>query len=118
MSAIKKWNDKTPSVREWQDRTRAKIQASNVLAIALKAANGEVELSTSRATIIKTLLDRVLPAQTSADVTQHVETAPDLQAIKDLVEASPELQSLLAGMLKPIDRETPVLAIDLQGTKH
>ena len=118
MSATKKWNDKTPSVREWQDRTRAKIQASNVLAIALKAANGDVELSTSRATIIKTLLDRVLPAQTSADVTQHVETAPDLQAIKDMVEASPELQSLLAGLLKPTETVDPIVANDPQGTKH
>ena len=100
MAADKKWKDGLPSTREWQDRARAKIQASNLLTIAIKAAMGEEEISTSRAAMIRTLLDRVLPAQTQSDVTTTTTDAPaDMQALKAAIAQSPELQAMLKGLL-------------------
>ena len=100
MSAKDKWNDNLPSTKEWQDRTRAKIASSKVLETALQAANGEIELSTSRASIVKTLLDRVLPAQTQSQVDQTVhETKPDFASLREMIKNSPEFQKQLRALL-------------------
>lgn len=100
MAADKKWKDGLPSTREWQERTRAKIAASNVIEDALKAASGEIEISGTRATMIKTLLDRVLPAQTQTDATVTSADKPaDMQALKQAIAQSQELQAMLKGLL-------------------
>lgn len=100
MAADKKWKDTLPSTREWQERTRAKIAASNVIEDALKAASGEIEISNTRASMIRTLLDRVLPAQTQTDATVTTTDKPaDLQALKQAIAQSPELQAMLKSLL-------------------
>lgn len=95
-----KWNDKSPAAKEWQERTRAKIQASQVIDDAIQAAEGKIEVSTSRATMMKALMDRVLPAQTQAQVEQtNVDAPQDLEGLKEAIKASPELQNLLKDLL-------------------
>lgn len=114
MSAKDKWNENLPSTKEWQDRTRAKIAASNILDTAIKAADGEIELSTSRAAIIKTLLDRVLPAQTQAQVEQTTtESKPDFASLKEMIKANPEFQRQLRAILE----DKPVLSV-VNGTNN
>ena len=65
-----KWKGDLPSSREWQDRTRAKINAGMLIDRLTKCAAGNVELSTAAVSAAKTLLDRVLPSLTSADISQ------------------------------------------------
>lgn len=109
MSASKKWKDDRPSVKEWQERARSKIQASNLLNIAIKAAMGEEEISTSRAAMIRTLLDRVLPAQTQSDVTTTTTDAPaDLGALKAAIAQSPELKAMLQALIANPGTSQPV----------
>ena len=61
-----KWNNDLPSTREWQDRTRSKINAGMLIDRLGKCAAGEIELSTAAVSAAKTLLDRILPSLTSA----------------------------------------------------
>ncbi len=107
MSASKKWNSDLPSVKEWQDRARLKIQASNALDVALRAVNGEIELSTSRANIIRSLLDRVLPTQSQSQVEATTTQKPDFESLKQAIQASPELRNTLLALLesKPVPVE-------------
>ncbi len=107
MSASKKWNSDLPSVKEWQDRARLKIQASNALDVALKAVNGDIELSTSRANIIRSLLDRVLPAQSQTQVETTNTQKPDFESLKQAIQASPDLRNTLLALLdsKPTEHK-------------
>ena len=108
MATQDKWKTNKPSIREWQDKTRAKIAAGNLITIALKAASGELELSNSRAAIVKTLLDRVLPAQTEASIEQTNTTRPDIESLRAAIKASPALKEALLSLLtvdKPVELE-------------
>ena len=117
MAADKKWKSNKPSMREWQETTRQKIAAGNLITIAIKAASGELELTNSRAAIVKTLLDRVLPAQTESSIEQVNTTRPDIESLRAAIKASPQLKEALQALLStPVPVEPMIEPIPERNT--
>lgn len=102
MANDKKWKaDNKPSTREWQERMRAKIASSKVLDTAIQCAAGKLDITSTRATMVKALLDRVLPVQTENTEHQGEPQKPDLASIREAIANSPELQAVLASLIAP-----------------
>lgn len=103
-----KWKDDLPSTREWQDRTRAKINASMLIDRLAKCANGDVELSTAAVSAAKTLLDRVLPSLTSADINQTNIAPVDYNNLVSQLASilGPEMANTLMARLTKVDKAT------------
>ena len=97
-SSQAKWHQDTPSAKEWQERTRAKIQASKIVDDAIKAATGKIEITNSRATMIKTLLDRTLPVQTESAIEQVTTQKPDMAALKAAFDSNPAVKEAILKM--------------------
>src|SRR3990167_5787866 len=96
-----KWNNDLPSTREWQERTRAKINAGMLIDRLGKCAAGEVELSTAAVSAAKTLLDRVLPSLTSADINQTSSQSVDYESLVTQLSSliGPEMANVLMAKL-------------------
>ena len=72
-----KWNSALPSTREWQERTRAKIKTGDILDRLGKCALGEIDMPAPAVQAAKTLLDRVLPSLTQADINSRPQEQAD-----------------------------------------
>ena len=76
-----RWNSNLTSTKEWQDKTRAKIQAGMLIDRLAGCASGEYEMSTAAVSAAKCLLDRVLPTLSSADINQNPQAPTDYNSL-------------------------------------
>ena len=88
-----RWNSNLTSTKEWQDKTRAKIQAGMLIDRLAGCASGEYEMSTAAVSAAKCLLDRVLPSLSSADINQNPQAPTDYNSLVEQLAslAGPEL---------------------------
>ena len=88
-----RWNSNLISTKEWQDKTRSKIQAGMLIDRLAGCASGEYEMSTAAVSAAKCLLDRVLPSLSSADINQNPQAPTDYNSLVEQLAslAGPEL---------------------------
>lgn len=85
-----KWNNKSPGTKEWQEKTRLKIQSSKLLERLSAFANDEeingkkVDMSSQQVKVALNLLSKTLPDLSSSEVTHISENSDPMEILERL----------------------------------
>lgn len=102
MAITKRHKDKDlPSQREWQERTRQKIRDRKIIEKACDVVDGKIKMDSGQIAVLKTLIPAVLPMQTENTEHQGEPVKPDLNALREAIANSPELQAMVVGLIDP-----------------